>query len=57
VVTIRLDADVLAWFKARSPKYQTAVNSVLREFVRRHSDKPMRQFNERARSTRKVSKR
>ena len=33
LVTMRLDADVVAWFKARSPKYQTAVNSVLREHV------------------------
>jgi uncharacterized protein (DUF4415 family) len=32
-VTIRLDADILAWFKARSPKYQTAVNRVLRDHV------------------------
>lgn len=33
IVTIRLDADILAWFKARSPKYQTAVNRVLRDHV------------------------
>ena len=33
VVTIRLDADVVAWFKARDHKYQTAVNRVLREYM------------------------
>jgi uncharacterized protein (DUF4415 family) len=33
VVTIRLDADVIAWFKARDPKYQTAVNRALREYM------------------------
>lgn len=33
MVTIRLDADILSWFKARSPKYQTAVNEVLRDYV------------------------
>jgi uncharacterized protein (DUF4415 family) len=33
VVTIRLDADVVAWFKARDPKYQTAVNRALREYM------------------------
>jgi uncharacterized protein (DUF4415 family) len=33
IVTIRLDADILAWFKARSRKYQTAVNQVLRDHV------------------------
>jgi len=33
VVTMRLDADIVAWFKARSRKYQTAVNQVLRDHV------------------------
>jgi uncharacterized protein (DUF4415 family) len=32
-VTIRLDSDVVAWFKASEPKYQTAVNRVLREYM------------------------
>lgn len=37
-VTIRLDADVLAWFKAQGRGYQTRINAVLRSFVeaRRH---------------------
>lgn len=35
-VTIRLDSDLVAWFKAREPKYQTAVNRVLREYVASH---------------------
>src|SRR5688500_6726794 len=34
-VTIRLDADVIAWFKATAPQYQTAVNKVLREYMER----------------------
>jgi uncharacterized protein (DUF4415 family) len=41
IVTIRLDADIVSWFKARSSKYQTAVNQVLRDYVvkgRRRSD-------------------
>ncbi|MES2299493.1 MAG: BrnA antitoxin family protein [Pseudomonadota bacterium] len=33
IVTIRLDADVLAWFKAQGPGYQTRVNQVLRDFM------------------------
>jgi uncharacterized protein (DUF4415 family) len=33
VVTIRLDADVVAWFKSRESKYQTAVNRALREYM------------------------
>lgn len=35
VVTMRLDADIVSWFKARSTKYQTAVNQVLRDYVAR----------------------
>ncbi len=30
-VSIRLDADVLAWLKAKGDGYQTRVNSLLRE--------------------------
>jgi len=36
-VTIRLDADVIAWFKETAPQYQTAVNKVLREYMERHA--------------------
>jgi len=36
-ITIRLDADVLAWFKSRSEKYQSKINTVLREYVRKHA--------------------
>lgn len=35
-VTIRLDADVVAWFKGSEPKYQTAVNRVLRDYMLSH---------------------
>jgi len=37
-VTMRLDADVLAWFKARGDAkgYQTRINAALREYVARH---------------------
>jgi len=33
-VHIRLDSDVLSWFKRQGPGYQTRINSVLRAFVR-----------------------
>lgn len=36
-VTIRLDADVIAWFKETAPQYQTAVNAVLREHMERNA--------------------
>jgi uncharacterized protein (DUF4415 family) len=41
-LTLRLDADIVAWFKARVPGgegYQTSINAALREHVARQ-DKP-----------------
>jgi uncharacterized protein (DUF4415 family) len=32
-VHIRLDQEVLRWFKAQGPGYQTRINAVLRAFV------------------------
>ena len=32
-VHIRLDADVLRWFKQQGPGYQTRINAVLKAFV------------------------
>ena len=32
-VTLRLDADVLEWFRHKHPKYQTAINTALREYI------------------------
>ena len=34
-VTIRLDADVLAWLKATGEGYQTRINAYLREMMQR----------------------
>ena len=37
-ITLRIDADVIAWFKAQTPQgkgYQTKINQALREHVRR----------------------
>jgi len=39
VVTIRLDADVVAWFKARDRKYQTALNRALRQYMLDHVER------------------
>jgi len=33
IVTIRLDVDMLDWFKAEGPGYQTRINQVLREHM------------------------
>lgn len=32
-LTIRLDADVVEWFKKNKPHYQTAINKALREYI------------------------
>jgi uncharacterized protein (DUF4415 family) len=32
-VTIRLDQDLVQWFKAKGPRYQTRINSALRRYV------------------------
>jgi uncharacterized protein (DUF4415 family) len=33
LVTIRLDRDILEWFKKQGPKYQTRINALLRAYV------------------------
>ena len=33
LLSLRLDADVVDWFKQRGPGYQTKMNAVLRAFV------------------------
>jgi len=39
-VTLRLDADVLAWLKSKGPGYQTRINTLLRDaMVHRSSAK------------------
>ena len=39
-LTLRIDADVIAWFKSHTPKgdgYQTRINRALREYVEQHT--------------------
>lgn len=35
-ITIRLDNDVLAWFKEQEGAYQTRINAVLRTYMEAH---------------------
>ncbi len=35
-ITLRLDADVLEWFRARGPGYQTQINALLRAYMNEH---------------------
>ncbi len=39
---IRLDADVLAAFKAQGPGWQTRINAALRDWLQQHAQKPAR---------------
>lgn len=35
-VTLRIDEDVLEWFKGQGAGYQTHINELLREYVKAH---------------------
>ncbi len=35
-VTIRIDRDVLAWFKSQGQRYQSRMNAVLKAYVEAH---------------------
>jgi len=35
-ITLRIDADLLAWFRGHSRQYQTRINAALREYVEHH---------------------
>jgi uncharacterized protein (DUF4415 family) len=40
-LTLRLDADLIDWFKTHTPNgegYQTRINSALREYISQHND-------------------
>jgi uncharacterized protein (DUF4415 family) len=42
-LTLRIDADVIAWFKSHTPNgegYQTSINRALREYVAQHTHGP-----------------
>ena len=35
-VTLRLEQDILRWFKDQGPGYQTRINAVLRQYKNAH---------------------
>nr|WP_274521947.1 BrnA antitoxin family protein [Ectothiorhodospira lacustris] len=41
-VTIRLDADVLEWFKGQGAGYQTRINQLLRHYMQAQQNHPPR---------------
>ena len=38
-VTVRLDADVLAWLRSQGRGYQTRINAILRAYYEAHATK------------------
>ncbi|MGD0697737.1 MAG: BrnA antitoxin family protein [Terriglobia bacterium] len=38
-LTIRVDSDVLAWYKRQGPGYQTRINALLRAYMQEHARK------------------
>jgi uncharacterized protein (DUF4415 family) len=38
LISIRLDADILEWFKDKDIPYQTLINGVLRNYMEHHKD-------------------
>ena len=37
-ISLRVDQDVLDWFRSRGPRYQTRMNAVLRAYMSRMQD-------------------
>ncbi|WP_062263021.1 BrnA antitoxin family protein [Endozoicomonas arenosclerae] len=38
-ITIRLDSDVLEWFKSQGQGYQTRINNLLRKYMETHQSR------------------
>ena len=38
-LTIRVDSDVLEWYKKQGPGYQTRINALLRAYMQEHPRK------------------
>jgi len=39
-LTLRIDSDVLKWYRKLGPGYQTRINSLLRAYMEEHLRKP-----------------
>ena len=40
LLSLRLDTDIIAWFRQQGPRYQTSMNAVLRADMAQAKDKP-----------------
>lgn len=41
-ISLRVDEDVLEWFRSLGPRYQTRMNAVLRAYMKRTATRPPR---------------
>ena len=39
-LTLRIDSEVLKWYRRQGPGYQTRINSLLRAYMEEHARKP-----------------
>lgn len=46
-ISLRVDRDVLSWFRERGPKYQTRMNAVLRSYMQSVESRRTRKGQER----------
>ncbi|HEY7879174.1 MAG TPA: BrnA antitoxin family protein [Gemmatimonadaceae bacterium] len=46
-ISLRVDSDVLAFFRETGPRYQSRINAVLRSYMERTSGRPRKQSKKR----------
>lgn len=51
-ISLRVDSDVLEWFREEGPKYQSRMNAVLRSYMERLSARQKRRLPSRPSNTR-----
>ena len=52
LISLRVDSDVLEWFREEGPKYQSRMNAVLRSYMERFADRPKGKVRSRPSNTR-----
>lgn len=51
-ISLRVDSDVLEWFREEGPKYQSRMNAVLRSYMERFVDRQKNKLRSRPSNTR-----
>ena len=55
-ISLRVDRDVLAWFRAQGPRYQSRMNAVLRTYVAYVRDRRRKAPRDRGRTSRPLDR-